>query len=253
MVLWEKKSICVCILLKSFSIVMHKTLNFDSNCRALIIGASGGIGSSLPAAIDRLYGTNDIVEISRSTDGLDITNEESIKNVLNRLDGEFDLIFVTTGALEINGIGPEKTILQMTPENLRAHFEVNTLGPALLIKHLHKFLPKNRRGILTVLTARVGSIGDNYLGGWISYRTSKAAVNQIIRTSALEIRNKFKQSICIAMHPGTVKTKLTQKYVGKHPSVEPKQAAINILNVINELNLSDNGKFFDWAGNQVEW
>jgi len=114
-------------------------------------------------------------------------------------------------------------------------------------------LPKNRRGILTVLTARVGSIGDNYLGGWISYRTSKAAVNQIIRTSALEIRNKFKQSISIAMHPGTVKTKLTQKYVGKHPSVEPKQAAINILNVINELNASDNGKFFDWAGNEVEW
>jgi hypothetical protein len=79
MVLWEKKSIYICILLKSFSIVMHKTLNFDSNCRALIIGASGGIGSSLPAAIDRLYGTNDIVEISRSTDGLDITNEEKYK------------------------------------------------------------------------------------------------------------------------------------------------------------------------------
>jgi len=179
--------------------------------------------------------------------------KDSIKNIFKNLDGEFELIFVTTGALEINGVGPEKTILQMTPENLRAHFEINTLGPALLIKHLHKLLPKNRRGILIVLTARVGSIGDNNLGGWISYRTSKAAVHQIIRTSALEIKNKYKESICIALHPGTVKTSLTQKYVGKHPSVSPNQSAKNILNVINSLSQKDTGNFFDWAGNKVEW
>ncbi len=104
-----------------------------------------------------------------------------------------------------------------------------------------------------MLTARVGSIGDNNLGGWISYRTSKAAVHQIIRTSALEIKNKYKESICIALHPGTVKTSLTQKYVGKHPSVSPDQSAKNILNVINSLSQEDTGNFFDWAGNKVEW
>ena len=141
----------------------------------------------------------------------------------------------------------------MTPEALKAQFETNTLGPALLIKHLHKLLPKERRSILVILTARVGSIGDNNLGGWISYRTSKAAVHQIIRTSALEIKNKFKESICIALHPGTVKTNLTQKYVGNHPSVSPDQAAKNILNVINSLSQEDTGNFFDWAGKKVEW
>ena len=232
---------------------MNKNHTFDSTSRALIIGASGGIGSALPEAINVAYGITDIVKISRSDDGLDITNEDSIKNLIESLDGEFELIFVTTGALEINGIGPEKTILQMTPENLRAHFEINTLGPALLIKHLHKLLPKERRSILVILTARVGSIGDNNLGGWISYRTSKAAVHQIIRTSALEIKNKFKESICIALHPGTVKTNLTQKYVGNHPSVSPDQAAKNILNVINSLSQEDTGNFFDWAGKKVEW
>ncbi|MDC3303623.1 SDR family oxidoreductase [Amylibacter sp.] len=232
---------------------MNENHTFNSTSRALIIGASGGIGSALPEAINVAYGITDIVKISRSDDGLDITNEDSIKNLFESLDGEFELIFVTTGALEINGIGPEKTILQMTPENLRAHFEINTLGPALLIKHLHKLLPKERRSILVILTARVGSIGDNNLGGWISYRTSKAAVHQIIRTSALEIKNKFKKSICIALHPGTVKTNLTQKYVGNHPSVSPDQAAKNILNVINSLSQEDTGNFFDWAGKKVEW
>ena len=232
---------------------MNENHTFNSTSRALIIGASGGIGSALPEAINVAYGITDIVKISRSDDGLDITNEDSIKNLFESLDGEFELIFVTTGALEINGIVPEKTILQMTPENLRAHFEINTLGPALLIKHLHKLLPKERRSILVILTARVGSIGDNNLGGWISYRTSKAAVHQIIRTSALEIKNKFKESICIALHPGTVKTNLTQKYVGNHPSVSPDQAAKNILNVINSLSQEDTGNFFDWAGKKVEW
>lgn len=232
---------------------MMKNSILNTSCRALIIGASGGIGSALPDALNHLYGIIDIVKISRSVDGLDITDEDNIKNLLSRLDGEFDLIFIATGALEINGIGPEKTILQMTPQNLRAHFEINTLGPALLIKHLHKFLPKNRTSILATLTARVGSIGDNNLGGWISYRTSKAAAHQIIKTSALEIKNKFKKSICVAIHPGTVNTDLTKKYVGNHPNVQPNEAAVNILNVINSLNHDDTGRFFDWAGKQVEW
>ena len=232
---------------------MINNQKFSANSRVLIIGASGGIGSALAKALSSTYKINDIVTFSRSTDNLDITNENSIRSMASTLHGEFDLIFIATGALEIDGVGPEKTILSMTPEALKAQFETNTLGPALLIKHLHTFLPRSRPSVLAVLTARVGSISDNNLGGWISYRTSKAALHQIIRTSALEIANKRKQSICVALHPGTVQTELTKKYVGTHPSVSPDEAAQNLLNVVNSLSYEDNGQFFDWSGKQVKW
>ena len=232
---------------------MINNQKFSANSRVLIIGASGGIGSALAKALSSTYKINDIVTFSRSTDNLDITNENSIRSMTSTLHGEFDLIFIATGALEIDGVGPEKTILSMTPEALKAQFETNTLGPALLIKHLHTLLPRSRPSVLAVLTARVGSISDNNLGGWISYRTSKAALHQIIRTSALEIANKRKQSICVALHPGTVQTELTKKYVGTHPSVSPDEAAQNLLNVVNSLSYEDNGQFFDWSGKQVKW
>ena len=232
---------------------MINNQKFSANSRVLIIGASGGIGSALAKALSSTYKINDIVTFSRSTDNLDITNENSIRSMTSTLHGEFDLIFIATGALEIDGVGPEKTILSMTPEALKAQFETNTLGPALLIKHLHTLLPRSRPSVLAVLTARVGSISDNNLGGWISYRTAKAALHQIIRTSALEIANKRKQSICVALHPGTVQTELTKKYVGTHPSVSPDEAAQNLLNVVNSLSYEDNGQFFDWSGKQVKW
>lgn len=232
---------------------MTKNSDFGPNSRALIVGASGGIGSAMTMALGNICGMGNVITRSRSADDLDITDEGSIRAMIATLDGEFDLIFIATGALELDGMGPEKTILAMTPESLRAQFETNALGPALLIKHLHAFLPKNRRSVLAVLTARVGSIGDNNLGGWISYRTAKAAAHQIIRTSALEIARKRDQAICIALHPGTVQTELTQKYTNNHPSVPATQAAQNLLSVINNLTPEQTGQFFDWAGKPVEW
>jgi len=226
---------------------------FKADSRALVIGASGGIGSAMTMALGNVFGMQNVVTRSRWADGLDITDEGSVRTMVAGLEGPFDLIFIATGALELDGVGPEKTILAMTPETLRAQFEVNALGPALLIKHLHAFLPKDKRGILAVLTARVGSIGDNGLGGWISYRTAKAAAHQIIKTSALEIARKRDQSICVALHPGTVQTDLTQKYANGHPTVSPAQAAQNLLSVIDGLEPSDTGQFFDWAGKPVQW
>ena len=232
---------------------MTSLKHLGQNSRVLIIGASGGIGSALTMALGNICGMQNVVTRSRSWDGLDITDEDSILNMVSTLDGPFDLILIATGALELNGIGPEKTILAMTPNSLRTQFEVNTLGPALLIKHLHAFLPRDKRGVLAVLTARVGSISDNKLGGWISYRTAKAAVHQIIRTSALEIVRKRDQSICVALHPGTVQTDLTQKYTANHPTVSPQAAAQNILGVIDELMPENTGQFFDWKGDKVDW
>lgn len=221
--------------------------------RALIIGATGGIGFAVAQALREQCGHQNVVTRSRGTDGLDITSEDSIQNMVATLDGEFDMIFIATGALELDGQGPEKTIQKMTGKSLRAHFDVNAVGPALLIKHLHGFLPRDRRGVLAVLTARVGSIGDNNLGGWISYRTAKAAVHQIIRTSALEIARKRDQSICVALHPGTVDTDLTQKYSANHPTVTPDVAAQNLLTVIDDLAPPDTGQFFDWSRKSVVW
>lgn len=219
--------------------------------RALIIGESGGIGSAMKAAL-ATRGV-DVIGLSRSGDGLDVTSEASVAAALGALQGEFDLIFVATGALEINGFEPEKTIKSLEPEALLAQFKLNTLGPAMVLKHAVRLIRRDRRSVVAVLSARVGSIGDNGLGGWYSYRTSKAAVNQIVHTAAIEIGRSHKQSVVVSLHPGTVQTKFTEKYVGRHSSVPADEAAENLLRVIDGLSVEQSGGFFDWAGKEVPW
>jgi NAD(P)-dependent dehydrogenase (short-subunit alcohol dehydrogenase family) len=107
--------------------------------------------------------------------------------------------------------------------------------------------------VFAVLSARVGSIGDNRIGGWISYRSAKAAVNQIVHTAAIELARSHRHSICVALHPGTVKTGFTSKYLARHPAVEPSEAARNLLGVVDSLTPKDTGQFFDWAGKPVPW
>ncbi len=228
-----------------------KTL--DTGTRALIVGASGGIGRAVTLALGDICGMAGLVTASRSADGLEISDEGSVRSFAATLDGSFDLILIATGALELAGQGPEKSVMAMTPEALRAQFETNALGPALLIKHLHGFLPRHRRGVIATLSARVGSIGDNRLGGWISYRAAKAALNQIVHTSAIEIARKRPEAICVAMHPGTVRTPLTNKFVGGNPAVDPPEAALNLLRVLDGLSPADNGGFFDWRGDSIVW
>jgi NAD(P)-dependent dehydrogenase (short-subunit alcohol dehydrogenase family) len=232
---------------------MSRFKTFNTNTRALIVGASGGIGRAVTLALGDICGPSGVITASRSADGLEITDEASVREFSAGLDGRFDLILIATGALELDGQGPEKTIMAMTPEALRAQFDINALGPALLIKHLHAFLPDDRRGVIAVLSARVASIGDNRLGGWISYRASKAALNQIVHTAAIEIARRRSQAICVALHPGTVRTSLTRKYVGNNPAVGPEEAASNLLGVLDGLVLADSGGFFDWRGDRIVW
>lgn len=219
--------------------------------RALVIGASGGIGS---AVAKRLAGAGVAVTgLSRRGDGLDVTEEASVARALGALEGAYDLIFVASGALEVDGLAPEKTLKALTPEGLRAQFDVNALGPAMVLKHSVRLLPRDRRAVFAALSARVGSIGDNGLGGWYSYRTAKAALNQIVHTGAIELSRTHKQAVCVALHPGTVKTEFTRKYLGRHPAVEPEAAAANLLGVIAGLTPDESGGFFDWAGKRVAW
>jgi len=218
---------------------------------SLIIGASGGIGSAL-AHVLRTRGSS-VTGLSRTAHGLDVTDEASIRRHLGALDQTFDLILVTTGALEIDGAAPEKTIRDLTPQAMHDQFALNTIGPAMVLKHALPLIPKDRACVIGVLSARVGSIGDNRLGGWYSYRTAKAAVNQIVHSTAIELARSHRQAVLTALHPGTVATPFTRKYLGRHPSVPPEVAATNLLDVIDTLTPDHTGRFFDWSGAEVPW
>ncbi|MCC5956372.1 MAG: SDR family NAD(P)-dependent oxidoreductase [Natronohydrobacter sp.] len=219
--------------------------------RAVVIGASGGIGQALCAAL-AAQGWQ-VAGLSRSRDGLDVTSESSVARHLGALDGVFSRVIIATGALEIDGHTPEKALKHLSADGMAAQFALNTIGPALVMKHALRLLPKDAPSVMAALSARVGSIGDNRAGGWHSYRASKAALNQIIRGAAIELRRSHPQAVCVALHPGTVATPFTEKYLGRHPAVAPQEAAANLLRVIDAVTPEQSGQFFDWAGKPVAW
>jgi NAD(P)-dependent dehydrogenase (short-subunit alcohol dehydrogenase family) len=218
--------------------------------RSLVIGATGGIGAALVA---RLALRGDVVGLSRSGDGLDVTDEASVARVLGGLSGEFDRIFVTTGALEIDGARPEKTLRALEPAAMLAQFALNAMGPALVVKHAVRLMPKGREAKLAVLSARVGSIGDNGLGGWYSYRAAKAALNQLVHTAAIEVARSHPFAVLACLHPGTVASGFAPAYVGNHPTVTPDVAAGHLVAVLEGLTSVQTGGFYDWAGKRVPW
>jgi NAD(P)-dependent dehydrogenase (short-subunit alcohol dehydrogenase family) len=216
---------------------------------ALVIGASGGIGQALATELED---RGDIVtRLSRQQDGLDITSEKDVSERLGSLETKFDLVIVATGVLS-GSSGPEKSIGALSADEMANLFAVNAIGPALVLKHAKQLFRRNQRAVFAVLSARVGSIGDNSLGGWYSYRASKAALNQLLRTASIELKRTHKQLICTALHPGTVETDFTQNYPN-HATVTPEQAAKNLVNVMEQLSPEDSGHFFDWAGKEVPW
>jgi NAD(P)-dependent dehydrogenase (short-subunit alcohol dehydrogenase family) len=217
---------------------------------ALVIGATGGIGRAVVAALTARGVA--VTGISRA-DGLDATDPAAVDRVLGAVAGPFDLIFMAIGVLALPGAAPEKTLSAVTAEAMAGVFAVNAIGPALVLRHAARLLRKDGRGVVAVLSARVGSIGDNRLGGWYSYRASKAALNQIVHGAAIELGRSHKQSIVVALHPGTVETAFTADYAGKHPTVTPDVAAGHLLGVLNGLTVADTGGFFDWVGEVVPW
>lgn len=219
--------------------------------RALVIGASGGIGRAMA---DRIAADGaEVTRLSRSGDGLDVTDEASIAAALEALEGPFDLVFVATGALSIDGQDPEKTLKSLDPTRLAEQFALNAVGPALVLKHALRLMPRDRRCVFAALSARVGSIGDNRAGGWYGYRAAKAALNQLLHTAAIEVARTHPRAVVVALHPGTVATPLTERYLGRHPAVSPKESADNLLRVISHLTPEHSGGFFDWAGKEIAW
>lgn len=221
--------------------------------RAVVIGASGGIGAAVAAAL-REEGA-EVHALSRSgPDPIDVTDEASVAAAAARVAGLIDLAFVATGLLHRGDRGPEKTWRELDPDWMAENFRVNAIGPAIVAKHFLPLLPRDRRAVFAVLSARVGSISDNKLGGWYGYRASKAALNQLVRTLAVEERRRAPQAILVALHPGTVDTGLSRPFQGNvQPGrlFAPDRAAVQLLDLLDGLKPADSGKLFDWEGKEV--
>ncbi len=228
----------------------NEDANGSAEHRALVFGASGGIGAALSAAL-RARGA-DVTTLSRSADGFDVTDPAKVGFHMDRIRGPFGTVIVACGILAPDGGQPEKSLDDIDAASMAQVLAVNAIGPALILRHLPRLLPKSSRSAVGILTARVGSIGDNRLGGWYSYRAAKAAANQIVHTAAIEIARKRKQATVAALHPGTVETQFTRNYP-HHAKATPEEAAANLLSVLDGLTPADSGGFFDWAGNPVPW
>lgn len=230
---------------------------------ALIVGASGGIGQALlpeiasrPMAARITGWSRQPPESMPPIDGwqqVDITDEASIERAARALGG-VDLVIVATGMLHGPGHQPEKTFRAMDAAAMAHAFAINTIGPALVAKHVLPYFPRDKRAVFAALSARVGSIGDNRLGGWYSYRASKAALNQIIRTLSIELRLTHPQAVAIGLHPGTVDTGLSKPFQARVPNealTSPQIAAARLLDVLSTRTAADSGRVFDWRGEVV--
>lgn len=187
---------------------------------------------------------------------MDLTDETSIERVARTLGNLEDLRLVidATGLLSNERMHPEKALRLLDPAAMARSYAVNAIGPALLMKHFLPLLPRDGRSVFATLSARVGSIADNRLGGWYSYRASKAALNQIVRTAAIELARTHRDAICVAIHPGTVDTKLSRPFAKRGLDVvSPKQAAKDLLAGLETLRPTDSGGFFDRYGRAIPW
>jgi NAD(P)-dependent dehydrogenase (short-subunit alcohol dehydrogenase family) len=219
--------------------------------RALVIGASGGIGAAMAAALAARG--DQVTGLSRRDDGLDVTDEASIARTISALQGPFQTVIVATGALVIDGARPEKTLKAVEAGGMAAQFALNAMGPMLVLKHALQVMPKDRPCRFAVLSARVGSIGENALGGWYSYRTAKAALNQLIHTAAIEVARSHPLAVLALLHPGTVDTPFTAAYQPAYEKLSPAQSAAALLGVLDQLIPAQSGGFFDYRGEVIAW
>ena len=187
---------------------------------------------------------------------VDITDETSIAAAASSLE-RIDLVIVAIGLLHGSGdAAPEKSWKDLSADQFAENFLINTVGPALIAKHVLPRFPRRERAVFAVLSARVGSIEDNRLGGWYSYRASKAALNQVIKSLSIELSRFRPEAICVGLHPGTVDTKLSRPFQGNVASDKlftPNVAARHLLRVIDGLTPKDTGGLFAWDGERIPY
>jgi NAD(P)-dependent dehydrogenase (short-subunit alcohol dehydrogenase family) len=219
--------------------------------KALIIGQSGGLGQALSARFADIGYS--VTGLSRRTGNFDIRDEASIQKNIAAVGGDFDRVIIATGVLNGAGQGPEKALSALTLEALADQFTVNAFGPALILKHLIPLVPRDRAIKIGVLSARVGSIGDNALGGWYSYRAAKTALNQLVHTAAIEWARRNPLSVLALLHPGTVQTGFSAAYHGSHPTITADKSAAMLIETLESLKPQNTGSFYDYRGAPVVW
>ena len=224
--------------------------------KAIVIGARGGIGSALAETLDARGWI--VVRLHRqSSPRIDFADEAGIAAAADALkaDGPYDLVLVASGILSTATVQPEKTFRAIRGDALDTYFRVNATGPALVARHFLDLLHRDRRAVFAALSARVGSIGDNRLGGWIGYRASKAALNQVVKTLAIELARTRPETIVAALHPGTVDTPLSKPFQRNLPDgqlIAPATSAAALLDVLDGLSPADSGGCFDWKGEIIQ-
>mgnify|MGYP001815744253 FL=1 len=244
----------------------------------LVVGANRGIGLALVAAqiaepdVETLIATHrpgaDLAAL-RALDGrhpgrlefqeLDVNCSGALTRLADRLSGlenGVDLAIHAAGILHEDGIQPEKSLAACKPEHLMRLFEVNSIGPLMVARALMPAQPRKKRFVFAALSAMVGSIGDNRLGGWYGYRASKAALNQFLRTLANECRLSHPEAAVVALHPGTTDTSLSRPFsrnVAPDRLYTAEQTADRLLQVIGQLEPAESGRFFNWNGAEIPW
>jgi len=240
--------------------------SLGQNIRVVVVGASGGIGAAL---VDRLVSSSQVARVhSLSRQGkshpspkvsnltFDFTNESSIEAAAQALAevGPLDVVIVATGLLQGNGIAPEKNLRALSIKGFEQSFLINTIGPAMTARYFLPLMRRDGKAVFAALSARVGSISDNRMGGWYAYRSSKAALNMVIKTLSIEMGRRFKELVIIGLHPGTVDTSLSKPFQGNVPEGKlftPEFSAEKLLDVIDQVTPSDSGNLLDWQGQTV--
>ena len=230
----------------------------------LVIGANGAIGTAFIEQLRTVYPNALIHAYSRVNNAvncdnvvyhqIDYNSESEIELVASTFD-EIDLIIIATGMLHDNNTMPEKSLRELKIENLQKLFNVNTVIPALFLKHFAPKLNKTNKSVFAILSARVGSISDNRLGGWYSYRMSKSALNMLIKTTAIEIARSNKSAIIVGLHPGTVASQLSQPFQQHVPEGKlftPEYSTERLIEVIQGLSCNNSGQIFAWDGQEIK-
>ncbi|MFC0134934.1 SDR family NAD(P)-dependent oxidoreductase [Massilia eurypsychrophila] len=222
---------------------------------ALVIGASGTIGA---AFVDLLRESPRCASVQglhrQSSPRIDFTDDDSVAKAARTLAAgpRYHLIINAAGILHTDAFMPEKRLADLNTMQMRATFETNTFGPALLLRHFAPLLD-GERAIMAMLSAKVGSIGDNRLGGWYSYRASKAALNMLVKTAAIEVARNQKNSVLVALHPGTVSSRLSRPFRGEAIGRPARDAAGDMLGVLDALTPADSGSFRSYDGAELPW
>ena len=217
----------------------------------VVVGATGGIGSALAEALEE-RGEPVLRLGRRTTPALDLLDEASIAACAAAAGPGLRLVIDATGFLHDDRFQPEKTLRALDPAHMAYSFAVNATGPALLMKHFLPLLAREERAVFATLSARVGSISDNNLGGWYSYRAAKAALNQIMRTASIELARTRRQAIVVALHPGTVDTGLSGPFAKAGLELQtPRQSADRLLAVMEGLTPAQTGLLFDHHGKPI--